>query len=131
MCIYYRLRTGSYLRVDIKQIRKIKLRRLIEDAKGRANLARKLGIGHAYISQILSDTTKAGMGDAFARKCEVVLKKPHGWMDSLDERESAMLSKASVDHTMKYIGLDPEDQKIIDSMIESLLAKKPPKKSRH
>lgn len=74
-------KTGFNSRVDIKQIRRSNMLTLIEREKTRAAFARKVGTDPAYISQILSEKTKADVGNDLARGIEVAYGLPHGWMD--------------------------------------------------
>lgn len=68
---------------DIKQIRRSNMRELIGREPSKAAFARKVGTDPAYISQLLSDKTRAEIGDAFARNVEKTYELPHGWMDNV------------------------------------------------
>lgn len=66
--------------VDIKQIRRRNLLSLIGEGT-RAAFASRVGTDPAYISQILSQKTKADVGDKLARAIEDAYRLPFGWMD--------------------------------------------------
>jgi SOS-response transcriptional repressor LexA len=71
--------------MDAKEIRVRNLRHLIGEAGGQRKLAARSGVNPAYLSQILSERTRRGMGDGVARRLEKGMDKPHGWMDVLHE----------------------------------------------
>jgi SOS-response transcriptional repressor LexA len=76
--------------MDIKQIRLRNLRILIGEAGTIANLARLSNTAPAYLSQILNSLpTSTGrprsVGDKLARKLELAMNKPYGWMDRGNE----------------------------------------------
>lgn len=71
--------------MDSKEIRKINLQALLKESKlTQAKFADKVGTDGAYISQIISRTIKANVGDDLARRIENAFQKHRGWMDTLD-----------------------------------------------
>lgn len=75
--------------MDAKQIRRANLAALIAKEGKAAAVAEKVGTAAAYLSQILSEKTKAQVGDDLARRIESAYGLPHGWMD---ERHHANLA---------------------------------------
>jgi SOS-response transcriptional repressor LexA len=67
--------------VDSHSLRLENLLRLIEEAGGIAELARRTGANGTYLSQIKSSKTDRNMGTATARQLEKGMGKPKGWMD--------------------------------------------------
>ena len=72
--------------MDIKQIRLQNLRSIILETGTIAKLARLSETAPAYLSQILNSLpTSTGkprsVGDKLARKLELAVNKPYGWMD--------------------------------------------------
>ena len=76
-------------RMDVKEIRRENLAALVSKRGSRKPLAEAIGTDPAYISQLLSDKTKADMGHQLARRIEKALGKPRGWMDR-SHREAGM-----------------------------------------
>ena len=72
-----------------KEIRRINLRALIEEAGGVPQLAAKACVSDKYLRQILTgfmgpkDRNPRQVGDALARKIERGCGKPLGWMDAV------------------------------------------------
>lgn len=96
--------------IDSKSIRKRNLTALIELYGSQNALAEAVDTAPAYISQILSDKSKASIGDALARKIEQKLGKPHGWMDVDHNAEAA----SSVNESQaSYTALAPELQELL------------------
>jgi len=86
----------------INDIRRINLIRLIDETglkKGK--FAEKVDTAPAYISQIISEKTDRNMGDDLARKIEISLGKPRGWMDVLHDLESDYRA-ANIDRRTKH-----------------------------
>ncbi|WP_051975390.1 hypothetical protein [Cupriavidus necator] len=78
--------------MDIHEIRRAHLRELTRERGSKAKLAKLSESSPAYISQVLSETTKANVGDDLARRIERAYGKPRGWMDqigTLEDRETA------------------------------------------
>ncbi len=80
-----------YSLMEIKEIRRKNLEKLVDREGRQAGLARKVELAPAYIHQMLAGKS---MGDKTARKIEIALKLPVGWMDvwSPEEEEGAPLS---------------------------------------
>lgn len=91
-----------------KQTRRTNMQLLIEKEQSKAAFARKVGTDPAYVSQILSDKTRAEIGDTFARKIEKAYNLPHGWMDNVqaqNKSESAGTELIeSVSARLDYLG---------------------------
>lgn len=97
-------------RMDAKSIRKKNLVSLIALYGSQNALAEAVDTAPAYISQILSDKSKASIGDALARKIEQKLGKPHGWMDFDHNAETP----SSVNESQAtYTALAPELQELL------------------
>jgi DNA transposition AAA+ family ATPase len=72
------------MNLTIREIRLRNLLKLIEKSQlSQTAFACKVETSPAYLSQIISIKTKRNMGDMVARKIELSLKMPKGWMDSL------------------------------------------------
>lgn len=110
--IYLRTEYGTYVRMDSKQIRKIRLRQIIarEKSKGRPQVwvAEKVGTNPAYLSQILGKEERE-VGDELARKIEKAFKLRHGWMDSLGD-DGTEVPSSVMELALLIDGL-PEPQK--------------------
>lgn len=67
--------------IDNKEIRRANLLGLIAvlDGNNMAAFGRRVAADPSLFSQIKNGTRQ--MGDRLARKIEVAIKKPHGWMD--------------------------------------------------
>lgn len=72
--------------MEVKEIRRRNLAELVEQ-HGRNALATKVGTDPNYLSQIISQRTSAQCGDQLARRIEVALNKPRGWMDTDHEEQ--------------------------------------------
>lgn len=74
--------------LTVKEIRRHNLEKLIkETGMSKGKFAIRIETAPAYISQILSKNSKRGMGDFMARKIELKLGKPKGWMDCWHDDE--------------------------------------------
>lgn len=78
--------------MDMKQIRRANLRRLITEAGSVKEVAESAGTDPNYLSALASDNPPKtqsgrprGVGDALARKLEKAAGKPPGWLDSLHQ----------------------------------------------
>jgi hypothetical protein len=73
--------------MDIREIRRQNLAILIAEADGIPELARRSDANETYLRQILSgfqgekDKSPRKVGDQLARKLEIGMSKPVGWMD--------------------------------------------------
>jgi hypothetical protein len=72
--------------MDVKQVRRENLDRLIKEAGNLSRLAAKGGSSYDNLSQIVNGTLlpsgkPRGIGNDLARSLEVASKKPVGWMD--------------------------------------------------
>lgn len=77
----------------IDEIRLLKLKELVREKGTLASIADACGTSAAYLSQIIngvesSTGTPRSVGDKLARKIEVGLKKPHGWMDENNDENN-------------------------------------------
>jgi len=72
---------GCHEAMDVKQIRKANLHRLIAEAGTTSELVRRTGTNPSYLSQIVGPNGKRDVGDHLARELEGKLGKPYGWMD--------------------------------------------------
>lgn len=67
--------------MDINEIRRKKLRNLIEKAKSQTEFAEKIGKDPSYLSQVAGINPSKNIGTRVARSIEKKLKLPEGWMD--------------------------------------------------
>lgn len=95
--------------MDIKQIRKANMRKLMAGEKSQLAFAAKVGTNPAYLSQILSDKTKANVGDELARNIELAYMLEHGWMDNPHEAKPDA-SEAPTALSAMWELLTPEQQ---------------------
>lgn len=68
--------------MDVREIRRANLAALVRMHGGQTHLAELVDTDAAYLSQILSPVIKANVGHALARRIELALGKPRGWMDA-------------------------------------------------
>jgi len=88
MHIYRRAKRWEHLSMDIKEIRRTNLRyqqRLAAAKLGmkKADFAEKVGTSASTISQILGEGAVRNLGDELARKIEMNLQLPRGWLDQI------------------------------------------------
>jgi hypothetical protein len=68
--------------MDIGEIRRARLRRLINEYGGQLPLARAIGqFGASYLTQLAGPHPTRAVSEMFARKVERALDLPYGWMD--------------------------------------------------
>lgn len=73
-----------------QEIRRARLRRLIEEYGGPLNLARRVGqFGASYLTQLAGPHPTRVISEKFARKVETALKLPPGWLDTPDSAPPA------------------------------------------
>ncbi|BBE77569.1 MULTISPECIES: S24 family peptidase [Enterobacteriaceae] len=84
--IYHIAKKWEYLVMDIKNIRRQNLNRLIGEyiVEGytKAQIAEKIGIPPSQLSQLSGSNASRNIGDIIARRIESSMGLPHGWMDS-------------------------------------------------
>ena len=77
--------------MDIGEIRRINMLKLIDGYKKQAQFSEAIGKPPSYISQIKKGVKKNGeavsMGSDFARDIENSLGLPHGWMDVIENEK--------------------------------------------
>lgn len=71
--------------MENREIRLINLRKLLKEVVSASALAHAADTSPAYISQILSKKTKGSIGNKLARKLELAMNKPKGWLDQLHD----------------------------------------------
>jgi hypothetical protein len=130
MLVYRRTRQGSYVLMDVKEIRRFKLKRLVSEFRTKKDAAEALGLEYQVLYQLTTDTKRTSgkpfnMGDELARKVEKRLKKPRGWMDSLSEEMTHIDAQTMLD-AASLKSLDESDQTTVRAIIQSLLSKKSP-----
>lgn len=85
MHIYRGAKKWDDFSMDIKDIRRDNLRHLqnrsIRDGESKAEFAERVGTSPSTISQILGNKAVRNLGDELARKIEISLGLPHGWLD--------------------------------------------------
>lgn len=78
------LKTGILRRMDIYEIRKHNLVKLIGNQRKGA-CAERWEMSAAHLSQILSDKTAKNLGDDVARRIEALEGLPRGWFDAMPD----------------------------------------------
>jgi hypothetical protein len=105
--------------MDIKDIRRRNLLALINDylfrhpKSGKAGFAEEVGIPPSQLSQLSSDRGIRNIGDVMARRIEVSLALPHGWMDSPKwdaSNETPMLNYSVVEPLVEKFTLHSEPE---------------------
>lgn len=140
MRIYHHAKRVNNTPMHIKEIRKANLDRLLTEHKA-AYIASKAETKPAYISQIVTGVKTRGgkvrgIGDDLARKIEVGLKLPDGWMDQLHTpginetppvygKQSALMAKIHKNLAM----LTDTELNAVDIFINHLIDRRPNKKS--
>lgn len=71
----------DYATVDSKSIRLKNLKILVAEAGGQKELADRVATDAAYLSQLKTRNRGRGLGDKLARRLEIAMQKPIGWMD--------------------------------------------------
>lgn len=68
--------------MDINEIRRTNLLHIAKNvAKNKQTLAEKIETSPSYLSQMISESNKANVGDDIARRVEREYDLGHGWMD--------------------------------------------------
>lgn len=83
---------------ESREIRLLNLRKLLKEMKTAAALASAANTSPAYISQILSSKTKGSIGNKLARRLEIAVGKPKGWLDTLHAEDLPGKTALSVKH---------------------------------
>lgn len=115
------LNTGILRRMDIYEIRKHNLVRLIGSQRKGA-CAERWEMSAAHLSQILSDKTAKNLGDDVARRIEGIEGLPRGWFDSMpDDAPEAEAVPTSAADLVKQM-LAKSGKGISDATRQRLLA---------
>lgn len=69
--------------MDVQEIRRKRLRQLVDEYGTQTALANKVGIEQNYISRALAGAKR--IGEDFAAKLETATDKPTGWMSRLEK----------------------------------------------
>jgi hypothetical protein len=121
MYIYHYAKYCSNVDMErtIADIRKYNLELLInESGLRKGKFADKIDTAPAYISQILSTKTKRDMGNELARKIELIVNKPYGWMDETHYED---LEQKTADPLVEAIEkLSEADRLMIFRVVSSL-----------
>lgn len=87
MHIYRHAKKWEDLSMDIKEIRRINLRYqqqlAVRKGLSKSVFAEQVGTSASTLSQILGDKAVRNLGDELARKIEISLKLPRGWLDQI------------------------------------------------
>lgn len=84
--------------MEISEIRRMNLRRLVSEHGGMGHLARKLGLTRgSYISQMLMDPPVRPISEKVVRKWESLLRLPTGWFDGQPRANAGATHPAQVD----------------------------------
>lgn len=101
---------------DVYEIRARNLKHLRGDKRGgQRDMAVKLGMSEAQLSQYIGKTRQKTIGSALARKIERRLKLPRGWLDNRDgdlTEEGAAVGR-------RFQALTPEQQKAIKQVLDT------------
>lgn len=103
-------------RMDNKSIRRANLEMLAQEAKGLGELAAKAGVNVKYLEQIKNswqgkaDQKPREMGDRVARKLEVAMGKPTGWIDMLHVASTTSHVSDATDLLSDFSALSIEEQ---------------------
>lgn len=127
MLIYRKCKSGSYIRMDVKAVRKIKLQRLVAGHRSMREAADVLGLDYQVVYQLTHNAKRSTgkpyqMGDDIARKIEDKLGKNRGWMDSLVD-ELSIIEAETMEAALDMQELSKDDRKLINSMIKTLKTK--------
>ena len=110
MHIYRRAKKWDDLCMDIKDIRRNNLRyqqnAAIRSGISKADFAERVGTSASTISQILGEKAVRNLGDELARKIEINLNLPHGW---LDQPHQEVEESGSKDEAKIIGGIEPWD----------------------
>lgn len=87
--------------MNIKEIRRNNLNKLIEKYGSQRHLSEKIDIDSSYLSQIKNPDNPKNIGEKMARKIEVALRLPVGYMD---------LESIGADPTLSIIQLEAKKQ---------------------
>ena len=82
--------------MESKKIRLKNLQNLLTETGTAVALAKAAGTSPVYLSQILSQKTKAKIGDKLARKLEHATGKPKGWLDAIHNADEISGNKSSL-----------------------------------
>lgn len=108
--------------MDISEIRKIRLRQLIDERFGGvdAALAAALEKQPSYISRLFSTNRHSrGMGEKFARDLEVKLGLDSGWLDRpLDVSERPPVKQAEIQYQLEPVGVWDDETPLEDGEVE-------------
>jgi phage repressor protein C with HTH and peptisase S24 domain len=76
---------------EIRLVRKENMRRLEKEAGSRKALAEKMGVDYTQITNWLSPKAPRNIGENMARRAELAMKKPRGWLDRVEGYGFAVL----------------------------------------
>ena len=110
--------------MDINEIRRRNLRRLVTQYDSQADLARTLAISPQALSGVL--TGNKPFGEKFARSLEQTLKLKPGWLDRNGGDETgpglAGLDDAVIRLAQRIQELTPRDRSAVTKLVDSLRA---------
>ena len=107
---------------EVTEIRKINLKKLEAKYGSQVALAEILDTSTARVNHLL--TGQRNIGEKTARKFEILLGKPSGWMDTLDS--IAQLPSSNI--LDKFNQLCPDQQREVTEFIDFKLSQKPANK---
>lgn len=82
--------------MDVGEIRRARLRRLINEYGGQLPLAKAIGqFGASYLTQLAGPNPTRAVSEKFARKVEKALALPHGWMDRDHDAPAAVAEEVA------------------------------------
>ena len=113
--------------MEIKDIRRINLERMrLEcDPPTWEQLSKTTGVGANYFSQVRSKGKHPrNIGHSVARRLEVAMRKPKGWMEELhtDEKTEAMPTDGDrIDFAIRSIpGVTPEEAELLAKILRGI-----------
>lgn len=110
--------------MDISEVRRRNLYRLVNQYESQADMARSLGISPQALSGVL--TGNKPFGERFARSIETALKVKPGWLDRNGGSESspgmAGLDDESIQLAQRIQELTPRDRAAVTKLVDSLRA---------
>lgn len=111
--------------MDVKEIRAINLKVVAEQiAPSKSQLAEAVESSPSYISQLLSPTHKAQVGDDLARRIEVAYNLPRGWMDNLHDPQEADIVKQREEFASLESQLTEDEREHINELMRLIIEKR-------
>lgn len=106
--------------MEIAEIRRSNLRRLVGRYESQLAFAEHAKLGVQYLNQLLS--SHRNMGEKTARKIETALKLDLGWLDGRDDKaqEKTGLSPRATKIGQMFDRLPPDKQDALQKIVDAL-----------